>query len=88
MTRTSADQAGPPAHGTAAGALAADPAWLGRWLAGQLNDPARQDRASTSIGHGRSNLTFAVPAAVTEDISGGVPPLVGLGRRGPRAGLL
>lgn len=60
MTRTSADQAGPPARDPAATSRAADPVRVGRWLAGQLNDPAWRECAVTSIGHGRSNLTFRV----------------------------
>ncbi|WP_028932864.1 phosphotransferase family protein [Pseudonocardia spinosispora] len=42
---------------------AADPVRVGRWLADQLGDPAWRDCTLSSVGHGRSNLTFRVESA-------------------------
>ncbi|HEY4004311.1 MAG TPA: phosphotransferase family protein [Pseudonocardia sp.] len=43
--------------------VAADPGRVGRWLAHQLADPGWRDCGVTSIGQGRSNLTFRVSSA-------------------------
>jgi hypothetical protein len=42
----------------------AEPGRAGQWLAERLGDSGWRDRASSSIGHGRSNLTYRVSSPV------------------------
>jgi hypothetical protein len=78
VTQMPADQATP----VTTSPKGAEPGQVGRWLAERLGDSRWRDCELSSIGHGRSNLTYRVssPAGAVVPRRRPVGPVAALGR--------